>query len=45
MKENLAKFVFGRRPLTEWNDFVAEIDDLKADEVVAAYNKANARLR
>lgn len=34
------KFIEGTRPITEWNQFVVELKNLGAEEVVAAYNEA-----
>ncbi len=34
------KFIEGTRPVTEWNQFVVELKNLGAEEVVAAYNEA-----
>lgn len=37
------KFVMGNEPLTKWDDFVAEIKKLGADEVLSVMNDANDR--
>jgi putative aldouronate transport system substrate-binding protein len=38
--ENLAKFITGDRPMSEWSSFVSTLYDMGLDEVIAAYQSA-----
>lgn len=42
-EENIAKFIMGSRPLTEWDQYVAEAEKLGLDKVKAIYKTAFER--
>lgn len=41
--ENIIKFITGARPLSQWDAFLTELKNMKADELVAIYNTANSK--
>ena len=41
--EMIARFIVGERPLSEWDDFVAEMYRVGLDRVLEVYNAAQAR--
>jgi putative aldouronate transport system substrate-binding protein len=43
--EERVKFINGRRPLSEWNDYLAQLDRLGYKELENIYNAALARVR
>ena len=42
--EQISKFILGQRPLTEWDAFGKELKDMHADELIAIYQGAYARV-
>ena len=40
---NVIQFVTGRRPLSEWNDYVNELKELGVEEVLEIYSAAYDR--
>lgn len=45
ISENIQKFVIGQRPLSEWDDFKAELSKLPVDELLAVYEEAYNRVK
>ncbi|MFC4498323.1 MULTISPECIES: extracellular solute-binding protein [Streptomyces] len=43
--QNTLKFVLGRRPLSEWDSYVAELKAKNMDRLVDLHNKARARFQ
>ena len=43
--ENLEKFILGQRPLTEWDNFRAELSELPIEELLAIYENAYAKVK
>lgn len=43
MEENVTKFIFGQRSLSEWDNYVKDIKNLGLDDVLKVYNDALAR--
>ena len=39
VEENLMKFIIGQRPLTEWDQFQKELDELPIEDLLAIYEK------
>ncbi len=43
--ENLDKFLIGKRPLSEWDQYVKELSELPIDELLAVYEEAYNRVK
>ncbi len=43
--ENIALFIMGQRPLSEWDNFIQELKNMKVDELVAMYQTGWSRQR
>ncbi|MER5195428.1 ABC transporter substrate-binding protein [Streptomyces sp. NPDC002755] len=43
--QNTLKFVMGKRPLSEWDDYVTELKAKNMDQLVGLHNKARERFR
>ena len=41
--EQLSKFLLGQRPMSEWDAFQKELEDMHVDEVLAIYDSAYKR--
>lgn len=39
VEENLTKFILGQKPLSEWDEFQAELEKLPIDELLAVYDE------
>ena len=45
VEENIQKFVIGQRPLTEWDEFQAELSELPIDDLLALYETAYNKVK
>jgi len=45
VQENIQKFILGQRPLSEWDEFQAELANLPVDDVLAIYEAAYNRIK
>ncbi|MGQ4400666.1 extracellular solute-binding protein [Streptomyces hayashii] len=43
--QNMLKFVLGKRPLSEWGDYVTELKAKNMDRLVGLHNKAHERFK
>lgn len=39
-EENIVKFLIGQRPLSEWDEFQADLKDMNIDELLAIYDES-----
>lgn len=43
--QNTLKFAMGKRPLSEWDDYVSELKAKNMDQLVGLHNKARERFQ
>ena len=44
-KEMISKFLLGTEPLSKWDEYVATINEMGADKLLAAYESAYNRVK
>ena len=44
-KEMISKFLIGTEPLSKWDEYVATINEMGADKLLAAYESAYNRVK